>query len=246
MIPIRFVSIITKPVFLHKIDQMPDFNIISRCPIFREIHPNEIEVLFNQIHFQVRSFTKDEIVVTAGESVQYLYVVLAGHVRGEMIDYSGKVVKIEDIEAPQPLASAFLFGQQNRFPVTVTANTDARLLAIPVPEFLKLLQINAQILINYLNSISTRTQFLSQKIYFLSFKTIREKIAHFLLKKAGDKLHSIEIRETQQQLADLFGVTRPALARVLGEMQSEGIIRIERKTIELTDRKRLNQLLHHE
>ena len=48
---------------------------------------------------------------------------------------------------------------------------------------------------------------------------------------------------TQQQLADLFGVTRPALARVFGEMQREGLIEIDRKTILLKDRKGLNDLL---
>jgi CRP-like cAMP-binding protein len=105
------------------------------------------------------------------------------------------------------------------------------------------LQLNTQILINYLNNISSRTQFLTQKLQFLNFKTIREKVAHFLLTLAGDKYHSVELNHTQQQLAELFGVTRPSLARVLGEMQFEGLIKIERKTVTLADREKLNQLL---
>jgi hypothetical protein len=32
-------------------------------------------------------------------------------VKGEMTDYNGKTIKIEDIEAPRPLAVAFLFGK---------------------------------------------------------------------------------------------------------------------------------------
>ena len=63
--------------------------------------------------------------------------------------------------------------------------------------------------------------FLSQKLHFLSFKTIKGKVAHFFLTQAGEKFHSIELKNTQQQLADLFGVTRPSLARVFGEMQKE-------------------------
>ena len=160
-----------------------------------------------------------------------------------MIDYSGKTVKIEDIEAPRPLAAAFLFGKENKFPVTVTANKKAELLAIPVVEFLKLLQLNTRLLRNYLNSISTRAQFLSQKLNFLSFKTIKEKVAHFLLQQAGDLYHSFELKNTQQQLAELFGVTRPSLARVLGDMQNENLIKIEKKTVTLLDKERLNSLL---
>ncbi len=222
---------------------MEDYSILSRCPVFRGLTEDEILDLLQMIHYQSRRYQKDEVVVLAGDEVKNLLIILEGSVRGEMIDYSGKTVKIEDIEAPQPLASAFLFGKENKFPVTVTSNSKAKILAIPVPEFLKLLQVNSVILRNYLNSISTRAQFLSQKLNFLSFKTIKQKVAHFLLKEAGDHLHSFELKNTQEQLAGLFGVTRPALARVLGEMQSDGLIKIEKKTVTLLDKAKLNELL---
>ncbi|AHW59480.1 transcriptional regulator [Draconibacterium orientale] len=222
---------------------MIDYSVLVKSPLFHGIPDEECRALFSKIHYQVRKFEKDAIVVQGGEEVTNLFVVLSGSVRGEMIDYSGKTVKIEDIEAPRPLAAAFLFGKENKFPVTVTANKKAELLAIPVVEFLKLLQMNTRLLRNYLNSISTRAQFLSQKLHFLSFKTIKEKVAHFLLQQAGDLYHSFELKNTQQQLAEMFGVTRPSLARVLGDMQNEGLIKIEKKTVTLLDKEELNSLL---
>ncbi len=224
---------------------MINYSVLSRCPVFRGISEEESKNLLDNIHHQIKSFRKDEIVVLAGDEVKNLLIILSGSVRGEMIDYSGKTVKIEDIEAPKPLASAFLFGKENRYPVTVTANDDTSILAIPVPEFLRLLQLNTFLLRNYLNSISSRAQFLSQKLHFLSFKTIKEKVAHFLLKQAGDRFHSFELKNTQQQLADLFGVTRPSLARVLGEMQAGRLIKVERKTVTLLNKEGLNQLLRN-
>ena len=224
---------------------MIDYQLLSQCPLFRGIPELETKNLFKKIHFQIKSFTRNDVVVFAGETVTHLYIILSGSVKGEMIDYSGKTIKIEDIEAPKPLATAFLFGSENKFPVTVTANNEGKLLTIPVPEFLKLLQLDAQILKNYLNIISTRAQFLSQKLHFLSFKTIKEKVAHFFLKQAGENLHSMELKNTQQQLADLFGVTRPSLARVFGEMQKEGLIKMEKKTVTLTNKKALNELLQN-
>jgi CRP-like cAMP-binding protein len=222
---------------------MLNYQLLIECPIFRGITENEAELLMKRIHFQVKNYFKDEVVVIAGEPVLNLNIIISGSVRGEMIDYSGKTIKIEDIEAPKPLATAFLFGQENKFPVTVTANNDVKILSIPVSEFLKMLQMNTQILKNYLNSISSRAQFLSQKLHFLSFKTIKGKVAHFLLQQAGEKFHSVELKNTQQQLADLFGVTRPSLARVFGEMQKEGLISIKNKTVTLLDRKALNELI---
>ncbi len=222
-----------------------NYKLLAQCPVFKGIPENESKKLMNEIYYQVKNYKKGDIVAIAGEPVRNLFIILSGSVKGEMIDYSGKTIKIEDIEAPRPLATAFLFGKENLFPVTVTANNDAKIMSIPVSEFLKLLQKNTQILVNYLNNISSRSQFLSQKLNFLNFKTIREKVAHFLLQQAGEKLHSIELNATQQQLAELFGVTRPSLARVLSEMQREKLFIIEKKTVMLLNKQKLNEIFRN-
>ncbi len=224
---------------------MIDYQQLERCPVFHGITGEEIKKILEGIYYQIKSFKSGEVIAMAGEPTRFLFIILSGSVRGEMMDFSGKTIKIEDIEAPNPLASAFLFGKRNFFPVNVTANSDGRILSISITEFLKLLQRNAVVLKNYLDTISSRSQFLSQKLRFLSFKTIREKIAHYLLQEAGGCLHSIVLKATQQQLADLFGVARPSLARVLGEMQREKLIVIEKKTVTLLDRSRLQKILSH-
>jgi len=148
-----------------------NYQLLNQCPLFRGLKEDETEILLKKIHFQIKTYAQDSIILVAGEPVLNLNIVISGSVRGEMIDYSGKTIKIEDIEAPKPLATAFLFGNDNKSPVTVTANNEVRLLTLPVSEFLKLLQLNTGILKNYLFSISSRAQFLSQKLHFLSFKT---------------------------------------------------------------------------
>ncbi len=220
--------------------------LLEDCPLFKGIPENEIRTLLSQIHYHVRIYRRNEIVALAGEPVKNLYILLSGTVKGEMIDYSGKTIKIEDVEAPRPLTTAFLFGKENTYPVTVTAIDEVKMVSIPVGEFLNLLQKNKQILKNYLHSISSRSQFLSRKLHFLSFKTIKGKMAYYLLQQADSKLHSIELKSTQQQLAELFGVTRPSLARVISEMQNEKVIAVERKTIKLLDMDKLSKIIKNE
>jgi|GEM_PF-6090797 len=41
--------------------------------------------------------------------------------------------------------------------------------------------MNEKIQLNYLSHVSTKAQFLTRKLKFLSFKTIKGKIAHYLL-----------------------------------------------------------------
>ncbi len=220
-----------------------NFELLSNSPVFMGLTAERLPAIFEDIHFQVHRFDRNELVVQAGDECSQLIIVLSGSVKGEMADYTGKTIKIEDIEAPRPLAAAFLFGKNNRFPVTVIANNEVELLYIPRPEFLKLLQKDQRILTNYLNSISSRAQFLSQRIKFLTFKTIRQKIAHYLLDLAGDRLAVVELPLSQNELAEFFGVTRPALARALGELNEEGYIQAKRRTIRILDKQRMNELL---
>lgn len=222
---------------------MPNYDILSKSPVFRGLDPEQVKDCLRTVHVQIKSFRKDSLIVHAGEKVNQLFIIQKGSVRGEMLDYSGKVLKIEDIEAPRALAGAFLFGKSNKYPVTVTANTDVELLSIPRLEFLQLMQKEQNILINYLNDISTRTQFLSEKLHFLSFRTIKGKIAHYLLQVSGTGSNTVEKKHTQQQLAELFGVTRPSLSRVLGELHREGLIVLGRKNIIIPDKQMLSQLL---
>ncbi len=222
---------------------MIDFELLVKSPVFSGLLVDKLKSTFTDIHYQVRKFEKNDLVVQAGTECSQLIIVLSGSVKGEMADYTGKTIKIEDIEAPRPLAAAFLFGQNNQFPVTVIANNDVELLYISKPEFLKLLQKDQRILTNYLNSISSRAQFLSQRIKFLSFKTIRQKIAHYLLDLAGDRLAIVELPLSQEHLAEFFAVTRPSLARALGEMGHEGLIDVQRRTVRILDKQKMNNLL---
>jgi CRP-like cAMP-binding protein len=169
--------------------------------------------------------------------------VVAGSVRGEMSDFSGRRLKIEDIPAPRPLAVAFIFGRENRFPVDIIANEKSVILIIPRDVLIYLLQNSQVVLRNYLNAISSRTQFLSNKIRFLSFKTIREKIANYILNQVSAGTNQFALGMSQTELADFFGVARPSLDRTFAEMQDEGLLRIERREITILNKEKLNKLL---
>jgi CRP/FNR family transcriptional regulator, dissimilatory nitrate respiration regulator len=181
----------------------------------------------------------------ADEPVSALMIVLKGTVKGEMVDYSGHVIKIEDIPAPGLLAPAFIFGSRNRFPVNVVSVTDAEILVLEKPDFLKLLSKNEIVLGNFLNMISDRSQFLSEKIKFLNFKTIRGKLAQLILQKAGDNRNVISLDMTQNDLADFFGVARPSIGRALGEMEEEGVLNVKAGQITILDRKKLADYMSH-
>jgi CRP/FNR family transcriptional regulator, dissimilatory nitrate respiration regulator len=218
-----------------------DYSVLSNSPLFMGLKPHETEAILSEVPFKLKKFNEGVLISQSGEPVGSLMIVLMGVLKGEMIDFAGRIIKIEDIQAPGALAAAFIFGNRNRFPVNVIAVTDGELLLIEKEDFLKLLMKNSNILVNFLDMISNRSQFLSEKIKFLSFKTIRGKLAHYLLQRAG-KNSSLILDMTQNELADYFGVARPSVGRVLGELGDEGYIEAKGKNIKIIDREGLAEL----
>jgi CRP-like cAMP-binding protein len=98
---------------------------------------------------------------------------------------------------------------------------------------------NDTLLVNFLNMISNRSQFLSEKIKFLNFKTIRGKLANYILQKAGKEGIHINLGMNQNEIADFFGVARPSVARALRDLEENGYIEAKGKNIRLIDKKGL-------
>lgn len=220
------------------------FQLLTHSPFFRGLAPNELEDLFAKITYSVKSFSKGQLIAQREDEVKNLCIVVEGSIKGEMVDFSGRILKIEEMQAPQPIAHAFLFGEKNRYPVDVIAIEDCKILFIPKAEVVRLLQRNVTILSNYLNAISNRAQFLSSKLWFLSFRTIKEKVAHYLLTIArSESKTTITLPKSHQELSEFFGVTRPSLARVFAEMQDEGIITVNRREISIVDRQKLIEMI---
>ena len=193
-------------------------------PLFRGITPEKLSANLEEISFHTRSYKKGEILARQGDVCNRLMILTKGSVRGEMIDYSGRLIKVEDIAAPRALAPLFLFGEENRFPVEVTANE--------------------QFLENYMNLSANYARTLSDKLFFMSFKTIRQKIASYLLRlhKQQQQLQ-ITFDRSQQELSDYFGVSRPSLARELSHMQDDGLITADRKQITILQKEQLIRLI---
>ena len=212
-------------------------------PLFRGITPEKLSANLEEISFHTR-YKKGEILARQGDVCNRLMILTKGSVRGEMIDYSGRLIKVEDIAAPRALAPLFLFGEENRFPVEVTANELTEVIEIPKSSVLELFRKNEQFLENYMNLSANYARTLSDKLFFMSFKTIRQKIASYLLRlhKQQQQLQ-ITFDRSQQELSDYFGVSRPSLARELSHMQDDGLITADRKQITILQKEQLIRLI---
>lgn len=221
-----------------------DTTVLSKIPLFHSIWKDEIERIFSELKITETHFKRGEILAYQKEICNRLIILLSGSVKGEMSDPSGKIIKVEDIYAPNPLAILFLFGEENRFPVQAIAMEDSVALVIPKQSVLRMLSMNETLLKNYLDISANFAGRLSRKLHFMSFRTIRQKLAMYLinLSKISDS-SVVELDKTRTALAEYFGVLRQSLERELTNMQNDGLIEIEKRRIHLKDKNKLIQLI---
>lgn len=220
-----------------------NYQSLLKCPIFYGMINSEVFEMIESSRARVKVFPEKALIALQGEVCNNLMVVLEGSVQGEMIDNTGKLIVIDQIQAPNPIAHAFLYADNHEFPVNIVATSDTKILYFERDAFVKLLQQNAILLTNFLRIISNTTRFLSQKLQFHVFKTIKSKIAAYFMKKykpENGKVYLLD--ETQQELADRFGVARPSLARAIGEMVKEGMIEMEQKQMKVLNVKLLKEI----
>ncbi len=222
-----------------------DDTVISKIPLFHSMEEKELARIFSELNISEIHFKKDVLLALQDEPCNRLIILLTGSVKAEMIDPSGRMIKVEDIFAPNPLAILFLFGQNSRFPVQVTTREEVSALVIPKQSVLKMLHMHQTLLKNYLDISAEFASRLSQKLNFMSFRTIRQKLAMYILKLSKEmKSDVVKLDKAKSALAEYFGVSRPSLERELTKMQHDGLIITERKTIEIKDKTGLIRLIH--
>jgi CRP/FNR family transcriptional regulator, dissimilatory nitrate respiration regulator len=213
---------------------MDIFEKLKNVVIFKEIHEEELKALLIGLKYKVKKFDKNEIVAFRGDEIKELIIVAQGEVYTEMQKLNGDSIVVDRLSEGSVLAGAFIFGKDNRFPVDVVTTSDSELIYIPKDEIIKMFQLNERLLQNYLGVISNKTQFLSKKIWFsFTNKSINNKLIAYLLNNMN-RNNCVLLQNSMKEIAQMFGVARPSLSRVLKEFIDEGIvIRKEKNLLEI-------------
>lgn len=218
--------------------------ILSKSSLFKDIEQADIELFLANNLYKIKEYTKNDVFALAGDQVNYLMLVLSGSLIARMVSESGKSIQIDKIDEGRIVAPAMLFATNNVFPVNVIPEGDVSVFFMHKDSFLKAMHQNEKLLHNFIRIVSDINRFLSTKIHSLSLKTIRGKLAEYILlelEKQGEE-SKIILPLTKQELADKFAVARQALSRSLSELEEEGLILTEGKEIVVQDKNKLSEI----
>ncbi|HKK64058.1 MAG TPA: Crp/Fnr family transcriptional regulator [Bacteroidales bacterium] len=220
-------------------------DVLVKNSLFEGLDKRTVGSLIKNTHHQLRQLTKGEVYATEGETLNHYIIIVKGSIVGEMVDYEGNMLTVEKRSAPQSLATAFLFGKKNKLPVTITALEETALLIIAKEELLSLFSQSKTITKNFLDTISNRAQFLGDRIKLLSIKDLKGKIAYYLMEQYNrNNQPGFRIPHSQQELADMFGSTRPSVGRVFRDLHRKELIEANGKQITILNKQEIAKLIY--
>ena len=196
---------------------------LANVSLFKGLNPQEISDCLRKVDFKIKDYKKNEIVFFRGDILKQVIIIINGTTHGEMQKFNGDTIVINQMKSGEVLASAFLFGNDNIFPVDLVTLENSKFLLFDKEKYLNLIQLDKRLLLNFINEISNKSQLLSKRIWFnFTHKTIEEKILSYINENA--KNNKIKFLPSISALAKKFEVTRPALSREISNLCKKKIL----------------------
>ena len=219
--------------------------LLQNTSLFTGLSTEELSVLLARLGASVRSYGKGEALVLAGEPNRRVGIVLAGELEAYRPAPGGARIPITQME-PGGVFGDVLGGSSLASPVTVLAASSCEVLLLPYERLLLSdgSPAHQRVVQNLVRTISDKYFSLSRRIDLLVMKSLRAKVAAYLLSEAEHaRSQTFSIPFSRIQLADYLNCDRSALSRELSCMQKEGLIDTYRSSFKLLDAEALKQMV---
>ncbi len=128
-----------------------------------------------------------------------------------------------------------------QFEVIVEAEKDSEMWVLPSCLFKDLMEESA-VVANYANQlISSRFSDVMWLMEQIMWKSFDKRLASFLLEESL-LADASSLKITHEKIANHMGTAREVVTRMLRYFQSEGMVKLTRGTVEITDARRLKEL----
>jgi len=171
-----------------------------------------------------------------------MILVQSGQLRAYSLSEEGREVTLYRLfDRDVCLFSASCVMRSIQFAVFIAAEKDSQVLVIPPWIYKEIVEESAPFA-NFANEImATRFSDVMWRMEQIMWKSMDKRLAAFLLEEANlEGTDTLSI--THETIANHLGTAREVVTRMLRYFQSEEMVKLTRGTIELTDRKALNDL----
>ncbi|EIW00188.1 Crp/Fnr family transcriptional regulator [Thermoanaerobacter siderophilus] len=225
---------------------MAHFDYLKKVPYFNELEDKSLE----EIHkiSTINFFKKGSIIFMEGEKGEAIYFVKSGKVKISKTSSIGKEYIIKIMEKGDIFAESILFAG-GEYPATAEAIEDSEVIMLKNQDIENLILKNSEIALSIIKLMAKRLKNVSYIIENLALRDSIGRTASVLLTFAKER--GVNVKEgillnlnlNRQDLANIIGISRETVTRVLSQMDKEGIIKLNRNKVIIKDIERLREML---
>lgn len=204
---------------------------------------NEAEIKYIEKNARAVKVNEDKILYSPDEVCEQVSVILKGKLRVSKLFPSGKEQILKYLQEGDTFGETLVF-LKVQYPAYIIADTTAKILEIPEKVIFKLFD-NKTFLVSYLESVSKKMLNLSNIIEMLSLKSIKQRVAKYLIDLYYSQGSSvINLKKTKKQIAQDIGSVREVVSRAFGDLEKAGMIKLlDKNRVKITDLKKLEEII---
>ena len=171
-----------------------------------------------------------------------LVMVRSGQLRAYILSEDGREITIGRLfEYDVSLLSASCVMPDMQFNIMIEAEKDSEFWSIPACLFKNLLEESLAVSNYSRNLLSSNFSDLMWLMEQIMWKSFDRRLAAFLLEEAAIEESNV-LKITHEKIANHMGTAREVVTRMLRYFQSEGMVKLTRGAIEITDEAKLQAL----
>ena len=214
-----------------------DLGNLRNTVLFKSMSEDELKECLKGCSARVSEYSKGTVILFSGEPADVLGLVLKGSVTVESNDVWGNRTVLSIVGKGQLFAETYAVLKDQVMLVDAVANEDCTCLMLSIKEAMKdtpSVPWKNKLMMNLLLISAHKNLTLSERRFHTSPKSARGRILSYLnteaLKAGTDEF---DIPFDRQQMADYLNLERTNMAKELGRMQREGILRFRKNHFKL-------------
>jgi CRP-like cAMP-binding protein len=209
---------------------MEYIDFLKKVPLFADLSHGDLDKL--TVAIREHNYKKNTTIVHVDDPGNTMFIIKQGLVKVTIEDEAGREMILRMLYPTDFFGEMALIDGLPRS-ATVTAQEESVVLIVYREYFMEIIEKSPTILLNMAAVLSRRLRATDELIRSLAFFDVYGKVARVLLTLATEKGRStehgmvIDLRLTQQELAELAGMSRETMTRTLRAFQHAGVVRIE-------------------
>ena len=216
-------------------------SLASYFPIWDKLTKDQQERITSASEF--RKVKKGTVLHNGSLDCLGLLLIRSGQLRAYILSEEGREITIYRLfEMDICLFSASCVMPNIQFDIIIEAEKDSEIWIIPACLYKDLMDESLPVATYANDLISNHFSELMWLVEQIMWKSFDKRLAKFLVEESYlEDTDSLKI--THEKIANHLGTAREVVTRMLRYFQSEGMVRLTRGSVDLTDRKRLEALV---